>query len=484
LSGGQFGRYAQRPHPVRRQFSRFSEDAMLTPNRLVRSMLVFGAALALACASASAAPPPPPKAKEKNEFPNATRKEPKTDMSQAAQKKLSEAYAEIDKNQPDKAEALLNEVLSNAKATNYEKAAAYAGLAGIAWERDKPEDAIQFNQKAIALDALDNRGHFGALYQVAQLQLQEEHYNESLAAIDQWLNLTRAEKPDAYAIRGNAMYRLERYPEAAEAMKKAIALSPKPSDSWIQILMASYTDAENYTEAAKMGEEMLAKDPNNKKIMLQLASIYMQNKSGDKGAQKQSDEKALAVLEGAYKRGLLTEERELKQLYQSYNYLDQPEKAAEVINAGLTKGVLKQNADTFKGLADAYELSAEAAQKSKDETRRKELSGKAADAYGKAAALTPDSGDLDMTQGQLLLDLDRFAEAKTALNTALKKGHLKREGECWIVLANAELELGNEQGAVAAYQKARTFPSTQKTADAWLKSMSQGAHPKRAAKKS
>lgn len=456
---------------------------MLTLNRLVRSMLVFGAALALACGSASAAPPP--KAKEKNEFPNATRKEPKTDMSQAGQKKLSDAYAEIDKNQPDKAEGLLNEVLSAPKSSNYEKAAAYAGLASIAWERDKPEDAIQFNQKAIALDALDNRGHFGALYQVAQLQLQEEHYNESLAAIDQWLSLTRAEKPDAYAIKGNALYRLERYPEAAEAMKKAIALSPKPSDSWIQILMASYTDAENFTEAAKMGEEMLAKDPNNKKIMLQLASIYMQqNKGSDKEAQKQADEKALAVLEGAYKRGLLTEERELKQLYQSYNYLDQPEKAAEVINAGLSKGVLKQNADTYKGLADAYELSAEAAQKNKDEARRKDLSGKAADAYGKAAALTPDSGDLDMTQGQILLDLDRFPEAKTALTTALKKGHLKREGECWIVLANVELELNNEQGAVAAYQKARTFPTTQKTADSWLKSMSQGAHPKRAAKKS
>src|SRR5258706_3327681 len=109
----------------------------------------------------------------------------------------------------------------------------------------------------------------------------------------------------------------------------------------------------------------------------------------NKEQQKQQDEKALTVLEGAYKRGLLTEEKELKQLYQSYNYLQKPDKAAEVINTGLTKGVLKQDAATYKGLGDANQLSAEALMQEKgDESRRKEFSTKASDAYCKSDALT------------------------------------------------------------------------------------------------
>jgi predicted Zn-dependent protease len=435
---------------------------MNTPKLLLCALLLGTGVFALGAGDALAATP-----KEKNEFPNSTRKEPKTVVSEAGQKKLKTGYDAIDANQPDKAEAALNEVLNGAKSSDYEKAAALVGLANIAYEREQTDQAIALNEKAIALNALDNRAHFNAIYQNAQLNLQEEHYDASLKSTEQWLSLTGTEKAEAFALKGNALYRLERFPEAAEAMKKAISLSPKPNDSWAQILLASYTDAENFTEAAKTGEELLAKDPNNKRIILQLASIYL--------AQDQ-DQKALSTLEAAYQRGALTEEKELKQLYQSYNYLKQPQKAVEVINAGLAKGTLKQNAETLKGLGDAYMLSAQ--DLPDNDPKRNELTLKAADAYGQAGQQTPDNGEMDMMRGHLLVEIEKWADAKASLTTALKKGGLKREGETYVLLGNAEAELGNDQAAIAAYEKARSFPNTKTMAESWLKNMRQGSKKK------
>jgi len=447
--------------------------------RTIQRLLVAFFACILAVGAAHAAK------KEKDEFPNTTRKEPKAQITESTQKKLSKAYDQIDKNEIDAAEATLSEIANNSRSSNYEKAAALVGLANIAYEKENPAKSVEYNNQAIALDALDNRAHFNAIYQNAQIELQEEHYAESMAAMDRWLALTRSEKPDAYALKANALYRLERFPEAAETMKKAISLSDKPNETWYQILLASYKDAENFTEAARLGEELWTKEPTNKRIALQLASIYLDAASAvtpdgkdktpeDEAKARELEGKALATLERAYNAGLLTEERELKQLYQTYNYSKQPEKATAVILAGMEKGILKPTGDTYRGLADSYMLTAEPLQDS--DPRWKELSGKAADVYGQAAALVTDNGEMDMQRGHLLIELERWADAKAALTSALSKGKLKREAACWILLGNAEAELGNDAAAIAAYEKARSFPdpNTKKMAESWLKNMKAG----------
>ena len=66
--------------------------------------------------------------------------------------------------------------------------------------------------------------------------------------------MTGAQKAEAYALQGNAYYRLEKFQPAVDAIKKALSLSDKPSDSWYQILMASYAELEQYDEAAKVVE--------------------------------------------------------------------------------------------------------------------------------------------------------------------------------------------------------------------------------------
>lgn len=407
--------------------------------------------------------------KKENPYPNATRSEPKGNA--VSNDKVKKAYDAYDEGDMELFEQLLTEAQQK-KLNPYEQALVYQGLAQIAYDKDDIDGMLANNQKAIATNALDNASHFNLIYQNAQVQLMEERYDEALRTIEEWFKITGAtDKADAWALKGNALYRIAGekenpaeskpiYAQAAEALKKAIALSDKPSDTLTQLLIASYYDAENFAEAAKTAEGILAKDPGNKKALQQLSSIYLEMEQNDK---------AIALLENAYRNGQLTDEKDLKQLYQLYNYTEKPAEAARIISEGLAKGVLKPSVDTHKGLADAYALQAEPLEDGSAE--RKALLQKAAAAYGEAAKLDPKDGELDMQRGHLLSDLEQWTEAKAALTTALAKGNLKRQGEALILLGTAEYELGNQQAAIAAYEKARAFPNTKSMAETWLKSV-------------
>jgi len=428
---------------------------MNTTGRLLQ-MLALVLLLAVGAGSALAQ-----KTKDKeNEFPNATRKEPKLDLAQSNSKKINQAYAFLEAGEDDKAREILDVILANPKSSKYEQALCLQGLAQVRYNADDIAAAIEANQKALALDALDNKSHFGVALQVAQLNMMDERYDAALAAIDQWFALTGNETAEGWAVRGNALYRLERMPEAAAAMSKAISMAPAPSDSWYQILIASYYDAENFAEAAKAAETYLARDPGNKNITRQLASIYIELEQG---------EKAVAVLEGAKARGLLTEASDLRQLYQLYNFVERPVDAARTINEGIAAGVLKEDFDTLKSLGDSWVISAQNA--TDESAEQKDAFSKAIEAYGRAAVLAKD-GEVDFMRGQLLVsEKEQFAEGKKALEAALARGNLKREGEAYILLGNAESELGNQKAAIAAYEKARGYPNTKAMAESWLKSM-------------
>lgn len=381
----------------------------------------------------------------KSQYPNATRAEPKVKISPAGQKGINSAYELIAEEKYAEAEKVLRGIAEGKSSTPYERALAWQGLSSAAWEQERSAEALDYGQKALATNALPNDAHFSGMYQLAQMSVSDEKYDRALALIDQWLRETRVDKADAHALRGNALYRLERFPEAATSLQKAISLSDKPNDSWTQMLLGTYYEQENYAEAAKLGEAMLAKDPDNEKMVANLAAAYSEG---------EQNEKALALLEGAYKRGVLKSPDQIKQLYQLYNYLEKPQDAARVINEGIAKGTLKEDLETTKALAYAHVTA--------------EQFEPAAAAYGKAAQFAKD-GEMDYQRGYLLVqELDKVAEGKAALATAIQRG-VAKPGNAWILIGNAELELGNKAGAVAAYEKARGYPESKSMADSWLK---------------
>ncbi len=416
---------------------------------LPRMIVCIVVALALSAGVAFAAA----KKEEKNEYPNATRAEPKLDMAAGTQKDLNKALDLVNSNKYDEAQPILQKVLDDGKASKYARALALEAEGQIASGKQDDATAVKNFKDAYALDALPNNQQFQVLYNVAIIQIQSEKYEDALATLSEWFKVTGAQKADAYALQGNAYYRLEKFQPAVDSIKKALSLSDKPSDSWYQILMASYAELEQYDEAAKVLEQQLAKTPNDVKLITQLATIYVKGKQ---------DQKAVDLLAAAKQKGLLTSESDYKLMAQLYDQIEKPKEAAAVLSEGFSKGIIKPSYEMYKLLGDSYALA--------------EDDPHAIEAYGKAAGMSKD-GNVDYVRGSLLLNNDRGKEAVEALRQAVAKGGLKQPGEAYILLGDAENNAGNSAGATAAWEKAKAYPSTKQMAEQRLKSGKSGKAP-------
>jgi tetratricopeptide (TPR) repeat protein len=300
-------------------------------------------------------------------------------------------------------------------------------------------------EKAIESNGLPNDTHYQLMYQLAQMQLAEEQYEVAVKTLDRFMTETKSTKPEHLAMRGNALYRLERYDEAAAVLKQAIATSDKPQSSWHQLLMATYFDQDKPLEAAKIAEELAAKNPKDKAMLMNLAAIY---------AQADQYDRAIEVLERARGQGLLNEERDYRQLYALYLNADGKEgQGIAVINEGLEKGILKPNAEVYIALGQAYYFT--------DKIKE------SIEAYRKALPYAKD-GEPALNLARVLTNEEDFAGAKAAAQEAMKKG-VKKPGEAWMVIGRAEFGLGNKAGLVAAYKEAAKYPETKAQASEWLR---------------
>src|SRR5690606_33403080 len=102
----------------------------------------------------------------------------------------------------------------------------------------------------------------------------------------------------------------------------------------------------------------------------------------------------------------------------------------------------------------------------------------AIEAYGKASAQSSD-GNIDYQLGYLLFYSERGAEAKQALERAIKRGGLRQEGEAYILLGDIESYADNPQAALAAWRRAEGFPSTKTMAAQRIKAIQSGVKLKR-----
>lgn len=394
-----------------------------------------------------------------NEYPNATRAEPKLDISSGDQRDLNKAADLVNDNKAAEAQPTIEKVISNEKASKYAQAFAHQLMAQVYWDQDKGDEAIAEYKKAIAFDALPNAAHFQVIYALAQTQLQQEKYQDALATLADWEKLTGKQSADEQALKSNAYYRTDQFQQAIDSMKKAMSMTDKSNDSWNQILMASYFELNQYDQAAQIVQQQLDKDPTNKKLINQLATVYIQ---GDK------QQKALDLMAKAKAQGLITTSDDYLQLAKLQSSADKPKDAAATLKEGFAKGTIKPSFDTYKLQGDVCTLA--------------EDDACAIDGYTKASPMATD-GNVDYQLGYLLFYSNKSKDAIAALNQAITKGSLRQQGEAYLLRGDAENDLDQNAAAAADWNKAASFPSTKTMAQQRIKSAKGGVRIQRAKKK-
>ncbi|UOV08850.1 tetratricopeptide repeat protein [Pseudoxanthomonas sp. F37] len=363
--------------------------------------------------------------KEEVLFPDTTRQEPEAKGSPKVLTKLNkliEAYNKaLDQEDETKAAAgyttartLADEIIANGSANAYDKALAAQIASQAALNTDDEAAAEGYLKQAIEANALGNNQHFQLMLQLAQLQLQKDDYTNGFATLDKYLAESKSKRPADFAFKGQYLYQADRFAECIPPLKQAIETSTNPEDkvdNWTQILMVCYQEAGQLAEAVKVAEQLAAKSPNDKRAQMNLASIYLNS---------EQEAKAAAVLEKLRTAGLMTEEKDYRQLYLTYANMEGKEKdVIAVVNEGLQKGVVKPDYQTYLALAQAYYYSEQIPQ--------------AIEAWQKAAPLSKD-GETYLNLARVLWQEGRIPEAKVAARAALDKG-LKKPDDAKKIIA-------------------------------------------------
>jgi tetratricopeptide (TPR) repeat protein len=379
-------------------------------------------------------------------FANATREEPaKLSPNSKFKGKLSKLQALYNAEEFDAAIASAEAILADPKANPAERSSAASAAAFAAMRKDDDNArAIAFAKRALDENGLQNAMHFPLLLELARMHSNDEQYVEALAVVDKFLAETKSNDPAAHEVRGYALYQMDKYPEAIDALKLAVAPDGTASGNVNQMLMRSYVAAERYAEAITLGEAIAAKTPDDKKAQLNLANVY---------AEAEQPAKAVAVFERLRAAGKLTDSGDYEAGIRVLANLDGREKdLIAFINEGLTKGILKPNAQVYGQLGQAYYNADQV--------------GEAIAAWEKAAPLAKD-GELYLNLAIVSLQDDRYAGAKAAAQQAIAKG-VRKPGKAWLVIAAAEQGLGNDAGIVAAYREAAKDPATRDEAHKML----------------
>lgn len=344
-------------------------------------------------------------------YPDATRKEPALKSSPKLGKQLQKL---VDSYNDQKFPETLTEaaaILGNSAANEYDKSLASQLASQAAYQTDDIATARKYLQQVLDFNGLDNNGHYQSMLMLAQLQLQEDdkaEQTQGLVLLDKYFAESGSKKPEELIAKGQALYQLERYNEAIPVLQEAIAASPEPKDQWTQLLMAAYSEGGQIGEAVKAAEALAAKNPNDKKAQLNLASMYSQADQMDKAG---------AVLDKLRASGQLTEEREYKQLYSIYaNTENKEQEVISVINEGLEKGILKPDHQVYLALAQSYYYS------------EPQQVDKAIEAWQKAAPLSP-TGETYLNLARVLHSEGKIPQAKEAARQAKAKGGLKNAAD-------------------------------------------------------
>jgi tetratricopeptide (TPR) repeat protein len=276
---------------------------------------------------------------------------------------------------------------------------------------------------------------------VAQLYFQQKDYNKTV----QWSKKFLEKHPnqeDVSILLGQAQYLLNDYKAAATTMTGVInnaeKAGRKPDENWIQIVMSSYfkmqpQDKDGIGNALKKLVRYYPKS----EYWDNLLDIYRRKEGGDR--------MTLGYYRLMNEVGVLKDKSDYVEMAQLAMDAGVPGEAQDMVQKGMTAGVLKSEDKTEQGRYDRLLAGA----KKQADLDRGSLTQQATEAE-KAG-----TGQVLVGLGQAYLSYGDFDKAIAALEKGIAKGGVTDADEAQISLGIAYLKKGQKEQAREAFKKAQ-----------------------------
>ena len=367
-----------------------------------------------------------------------------TTISPWLYKKLKKTELLVANKSYQQAEQKLKAMLGDVKQKSYEHATVLRSLSSVYALKGQYKKAAETLSKSLALGVFPNDQEQQAILNLGQLYMATEQYSKAVKTLEPWL--VKNSNPDVQinVLLANAYAQLKQFRKALPHIKRAIARSKKPQESWYQLNLAIYFELENYSAAAGVLKSLVRLYPDKKAYWHQLSSVYQQLKQY---------KKAVSIKHLAYQKGFISSEKDVLELVNLFLYVGSPYKAAKVLTEGIKYKKIKSNSKNWETLAYAWRMA-------------KEFDS-AVKALETASKLN-DKGSLYQQLGQIYVEQEKWSQAITSLNKAIGKGGLKNTGSTYLLLGMSYYEMKQLKLAKKSFIKAAQFSKNKKAARQWL----------------
>ena len=388
----------------------------------------------------------PKKAKQaKKKSRKQERAERKYEVQPRTAKAFEKARDELAAQRYAESEAALGE-LNLDKLSPYERAQAQRLYGYISYGQGENDAAIEYLRKALVEeDALPPRDRADVLYQIAQIQAVESRWKDVIATLESWFQTVEQPNSASYFLLALSHYQLEDLDAALAPAQKAVELAKAPQQAWLQLLLAIHLTQQDYAAAKPVLDQMIALYPNSgKDYWLQLSSLH--GVTGDEA-------RALGVLELAYRKGLLTEDRDVRRLLQFMLARGIPFRAAQIFEKEMAEQRFQEDTEALELQSISWILAREPA--------------KALEPLSRAAELAK-TGELYVHLAKIHLLDEEWEDTVAVLRKALAKGGLADPGAAQLMLGIAYYNGQQLQEARSWFAQAQRSGATREQAETWL----------------
>jgi len=375
----------------------------------------------------------------------------KTKQAQAVSKevyeKIQEAQELVDAKEYRAALGIIQKLYDPDKLTEYEQSNVLNYMGFIYFSLDNTPKAMETYEKLILIPSLEPSLLKSTTYTLAQLYTVEENYTKALSTIEKWFKLEENPRPDAYILKAQILYQLERFPQMVEPIETAIRVAKEREvevkEEWYGLLNYAAFQMENYAKVRDIQKILLQTWP-RKRYWLSLAGAF---------TELGQDEKLVYAYDAAYTQGMLEEEGELVTMAQLFLQREVPYKAAQILDKYMSEGVISENEKNFRLLAQAWMLSRE--------------DRKAIPALQKAASFAED-GEIDIRLANAYLNIGEYSECSKWARSAIRKGGLRTPGNAQISLGMCLYNLRQYNDARSSFREAGKTASLRRQANQWI----------------
>ena len=358
---------------------------------------------------------------------------------------LQDAQGLLEEQRYDDTIARLTKLLPRIEGNGYESALALQLMAYAHVLREDIDAAIPLLESGMTHEGLPPELQYNYLHTLTQLYLRKEQFQKAISLLSAWLDGNPDELPQLHALLGQACYFEHDYRCADIHLSTAIGRSDEPPENWQHMLLATYYKLEAYDDAKRLLIALLARHPDRKHYWLYLSNVELLLDNVDD---------ALATLQMAYRRGVLTDEEEILQLVRLHLFTGNLYTGASILERSSGENRVRPTAGNMRMLANGW-LAA----------RERSASVAAIDA---ALALATDADEilqLSIYKAEVLLQLENWPEVIALLQSLADDPGNARVN---LLLGIAAYQQGEADLSKRALSVALRSADTKDYAAAWL----------------